>query len=157
MYMICVCSFEGEINLVLHFLTHFLAFNALTWNWKLFFTLIDLIYIPRIPIFRKWCCNNFLTWICRGNQVCLALFGLIFIPKIPCQNIFKKWCCKEENILKVSLDSIPPPSPSVKMRIMSGKVCSRCKGKTLLGIVNKLFVFISLLTSPSNVLPYYLK
>ena len=59
-----------------------------------------------------------------------------------------------ENILKGSLDSIPSPSPSVKIWIMGGKVCLMYKGKTLLGDVNKLFVFKSLLTSPSNVLPY---
>ena len=41
-----------------------------------------------------------------------------------------------ENILKGSLDSIP--SPLVKIQIMGGKVCLRCKGKRLLGIVNKL-------------------
>jgi hypothetical protein len=64
---------------------------------------------------------------------------------------------KVENILKGSLDLIPSPSPSVKIQIMGGKVCLRCKGKTLLDIVNKLFVFKSLLKSPSNVLPYYLK
>jgi len=29
---------------------------------------------------------------------------------------------KEENILKGSLDSIPSPSPSVKVQIMCGKV-----------------------------------
>ena len=45
---------------------------------------------------------------------------------------------KEEKILKGSLDSIPSPSPSVKIQIMGGKVCLRCKGKTLLGVVNKL-------------------
>jgi hypothetical protein len=27
----------------------------------------------------------------------------------------------------------------VKIQIMGGKVCLRCKGKTLVGIVNKLF------------------
>ena len=43
---------------------------------------------------------------------------------------------KVETILKVSLDSIQ--SPSVKIQIMGGKVCLRCKGKTLLGVVNKL-------------------
>ena len=64
---------------------------------------------------------------------------------------------KVEKILKGSLDSIPSPSPSVKIQIMFGKVCLRCKGKTLLGIVNKLLKTKSLLTSPSNVLPYYLK
>jgi hypothetical protein len=50
---------------------------------------------------------------------------------------------KVENILKGSLDSIPSPSPSVKIQIMGGKVCLRCKGKTLLGLVNKRFVFKS--------------
>ena len=62
---------------------------------------------------------------------------------------------KVEKILKGSLDLIP--SPSMKIQIMGGKVCLRCKGKTLLGIVNKLLKTKSLLTSPSNVLPYYLK
>ena len=64
---------------------------------------------------------------------------------------------KVENILKGSLDSIPSPSPSVKIQIMGRKVCLRCKGKTLPGIVNKLLKTKSLLTSPSNVLPYHLK
>ena len=65
--------------------------------------------------------------------------------------------CKVEKILEGSLDSIPSPSPSVKIQIMDGKVCFRCRGKTLLGDVNKLFVFKSLLTMPSNVLPLHLK
>jgi hypothetical protein len=63
--------------------------------------------------------------------------------------------CKVETILKGSLVLIP--SPSVKIQIMGGKVCLRCEGKTLLGIVNKLLKAKSLSTSPSNVLPYYLK
>ena len=45
---------------------------------------------------------------------------------------------KVEMILKGSLDSIPSHSPSVKIQIRIGKMCLRCKGKTLLGIVNKL-------------------
>ena len=63
---------------------------------------------------------------------------------------------KVENILKANLDSIPSPSPSMKIQIMDRKVCLRCKGKTLLGVVNKLLKTKHLLTSPSNVLPYYL-
>ena len=48
-------------------------------------------------------------------------------------------CLKvEKKILKGRLDSISSPSPSVKIQIMGGKVCLRGKGKTLLGIVNKL-------------------
>ena len=64
---------------------------------------------------------------------------------------------KVEKILKGSLVLIPLPSPTVKIQIMDGKVCLRCKGKKLLSIVNKLFVFKSLLTMPSNVLPLHLK
>ena len=52
---------------------------------------------------------------------------------------------KIEKILKGSLDSIPSPSPTVKIQIMGGKVCLRCEGKTLLGIVNKLLKTKSLL------------
>ena len=40
--------------------------------------------------------------------------------------------CKVEKILKGSVDLIPSPSPSVKIQIMGGKVCLRCKGKTLI-------------------------
>jgi hypothetical protein len=64
---------------------------------------------------------------------------------------------KVEKILKGSLDLIPTPSPLVKIQIMGGKVCLRCKGKKLLGVVNKLLKTKSLLTSPTNVLPYYVK
>ena len=31
------------------------------------------------------------------------------------------------------------PSPSLKIQIIGGRVCLRCKGKTLLGDVNKHF------------------
>ena len=58
------------------------------------------------------------------------------------------------------------PSPSVKIKIIGGKIyskyvigqniCLRCKGKILLGDINKLFVFKSLLIMPSNVLPLLL-
>ena len=70
---------------------------------------------------------------------------------------FWDFLIKVEKIFKGSLDSIPSPSPSEKIQIMGGKVCLRCKGITLLDVVNKLLKTKSLLTSPSNVLPYYLK
>ena len=62
---------------------------------------------------------------------------------------------KVENILKGSLVWIP--SPSVKIQIIDGKFCLRFKGRTLLGIVNKLLKTKRLLAPPSNVLPYFLK
>ena len=68
--------------------------------------------------------------------------------------LVSKWV---KTISKGRLDSIPSPSPSVKIQIMDGKGCLRCKGKTLLGVVNNSLQTKSLLTSPSNVLPYYLK
>ena len=64
---------------------------------------------------------------------------------------------KVEKILKGSMDSISSHLPSVKIQIMGRKDCLRRKGKTLLGIVNKLFVFKILLTTLSNVLPLHLK
>jgi len=64
---------------------------------------------------------------------------------------------KVENMLKGSLDSIPSPSSSVKIKVMGWKACLRCKGKTLLGVANKLLKTKSLLTSSSNVLLYYPK
>ena len=65
--------------------------------------------------------------------------------------------CKVKEILKGSLDSIPSPSPSVKIQIIGGKICLRCEGKILPGIVNKLLKTKSFLTSPSNVFPYYFR
>ena len=56
---------------------------------------------------------------------------------------------KVEKILKGSLDLIPSPSPSVKIQIMGGKVCLRCKCKTLLGVATNF--------GTQKVLPYYLK
>ena len=57
---------------------------------------------------------------------------------------------KVEKILKGSLDLIPSPSPSMKIQIMGGKVCFRCKGKTLLYLVHKFLKTINLLTSLSR-------
>ena len=76
---------------------------------------------------------------------------------LPRQNNHGKNTSKVEKILKGSLDLIPSPSPSVKIQIMGGKVCLRCKGKKLLGVVNNFLKIKSLLKSPSNVLPYSLK
>ena len=45
---------------------------------------------------------------------------------------------KVEKIYKYSMDSIPSPSPSVKIQTIDGKVFLRESGKTLLGDVNKL-------------------
>ena len=76
---------------------------------------------------------------------------------IRCNRKFYPLCQRPgivENILKGSLDLIPSPSTSVKIQIMGGKVCLRCKGKILLGFVDKLLKTKSLMTS---VLPYYLK
>ena len=61
---------------------------------------------------------------------------------------------KVKNIQKDSLHLIP--SPLVKIQIMGRKVWLRCKGKMLLSHVYKLFIFKSLLTTPSNVLPLHL-
>ena len=79
-----------------------------------------------------------------------------FFYSFPINEPLKLNICKVEKILIGSLDSIPSPSPSVKIQLMGGKVCLRCKGKTLLGFVNKLLKAKCLLRLPSNILPYYL-
>ena len=65
----------------------------------------------------------------------------------------KKSFTKVENILKGSRDSIISHLPSVKIQIIGGKICLRCKCETLLGVVNKLLKTKSLLMTPCNVLP----
>ena len=82
---------------------------------------------------------------------------VFFIYKNKYKKMPKPNRIKVENILKGTLDSIPSPSPLVKSQIMCGKVWLRCKGKTLLGVVDKFLKTKSLLTSPYNVLPSYLK
>ena len=128
------------------------------WAWWLGLTKTienHIIVILRFPIYITFYPFNFLMYFS------VLSMELIIIEQVP----FKPYCfisrvnfiSKVEKTLKGSLDLIPSPSPSVKIQIMGGKVCLRCKGKTLLGVVNKLLKTKSLLTSPSNVLPYYLK
>ena len=62
--------------------------------------------------------------------------GLFVMVITPTFQLVHGFCHKVEKILKGSLDSIQ--SPSVKIQIISGKVCLRCKGKTLLGVFIKL-------------------
>ena len=45
--------------------------------------------------------------------------------------------------------------PDLEWKLKCGKVCLRCKGKTLLVVVNKLFDLKTLLTLPNNFLLYY--
>ena len=59
------------------------------------------------------------------------------IALLKTSRIIKK--SNEKKVLKGSQDSIP--SPSENIQIIGRKVYSRCKGKTLLGDVNKLSVF----------------
>ena len=65
-----------------------------------------------------------------------------------------RYFIKVEEILKGSLDSIPSPSRS---REHLKFLLWFFGGQTLLGVVNKIFVQQSLLTTPSKVLPLHLK
>ena len=118
------------------------------WFFLALTTLTDLFYYScaKVIILKSFHQFRYIRWK-KYTAVAIAQW----------LNLKIKGVHKVEKILKGSLDSIPSPSPSMKIQIMGGKVRLRCKGKTLLGVVNKLFVFKSLLTSPSNVLPYYLK
>ena len=103
-----------------------------------------------------WCSASILLlyrWPHRTPKWPPGLFEHPRLPELPSEYIYKNpetirtvllsmmfSCSKVEKILKGSQDSIPSPSPSVKVQIMCAKFCFRCKGKTLLGAVNKLFV-----------------
>ena len=102
-------------------------------------SIIHQVYTPQIIIYFD---NVFITTSKIGYNVVQQIIHFISL--------------KVEKILKGSLDSIPSPSSSGKIQIMGRKVCLRCKGKTLLGVVNKLLKTKSLLTMPSNVLPLHL-
>ena len=65
----------------------------------------------------------------------LVIYRIVSKSSLPLKK--RKRIFKVEKLLKGNLDSIS--SPSVKIQIMSGKVCLRRKGKTLLGIVSKTF------------------
>ena len=97
-----------------------IAFLKTDWNLHLH------AYAPKI-----------LTYVCT----CVVMYTLSILNRI---------LIKVEKILKGSLDLIPSPSPSLNIQIMGGKVCWSCKGKTLLGVANKLLKTKSLLTTPSN-------
>ena len=63
----------------------------------------------------------------------LSIFTLIFLiqnfkfcPKLTISILDPIKSIKAEKILKGILNSIPSPSPSVKIQIMGGKVCLRC-------------------------------
>ena len=63
---------------------------------------------------------------------------------------------KVEIFLKGSLYLLPSPSPSVKIQIMSWKVCLSCKGKTMLGNVNKLLKNKKFVDNAKQCFAYYL-
>ena len=91
-----------------------------------------LSYFLNLRICRFWCSlllfQNLLLG-CKIWKVCTWLYNIL--PDIDASKVKK--------IIEDSLNSIPSPLPSVKIEIMGGKVGLRCKGKTLLGVVNKSF------------------
>ena len=70
------------------------------------------------------------------NGYSKEIFGYDIVNFIKC--LKSDWTDKVEKILKGSLVLIPSPSPPVNIQIMCWKVCLRCKGKTVLVIVNNL-------------------
>ena len=90
------------------------------------------------------------AWRSKWGQILFAVaveFWMFFFTLLAIL-IISIFVSKVEKTLKGTLDSIP--SPLMKIQIMGGKVCLRCKGKTLLGVVNELLNTKSLLTSPSK-------
>ena len=121
-----------------------------------------LIYIPGLVVDSKEVkpVKYLFLWVYQEHSLsytsyCIKVFLLILFYRL-CILFQPFGRYKVEKILKGSLDLISSPSPPVKIQIMGNEVCLMHEGKTLLGIFNKLFVFKSLLTISSNVLPLQL-
>jgi hypothetical protein len=100
--------------------------------------------------------KSIVTIVWNSRQSCESLFFYDLCCMICMIDFLSEKTDKVEKLLKGSMVSIPSHSASVKIQIMGGKVCLRCKDRTLLGVVNKLLKTKSFLTSPSNVWPYCL-
>ena len=79
--------------------------------------LINMVIDYFIDLFVDYYC----LFICNDTKFMTARSSILEVQGL----------IKVEKILKGSLDSIP--SPSIKIQIMGGKVCLKCKGKTFLG------------------------
>ena len=97
-------------------------------------------------------CGLFIDYVTVWELQIISMKTIISIYKV--DPFFRNWL--SETVEK-SLDLSQSPSLLVKIQIIGRKVCLRCKGKTFLGDVNKLFVFKSFLKTPSNILPLQLK
>ena len=119
-------------------------------NRVCFCSLFRMHFLQRLAINQ----GGWSNWMgCRGVRAPNCTNGVeVFFKSNWNLVIFSKVICQSEveKILKGSLDLISLPSPSVKIQIKGKKVCLRRKGKTLLGIVKKLFSFKSLLTTSSS-------
>ena len=94
----------------------------------------------------------------RFDEIATVQLSQPLVKVIPIVWVIHKLCklcqvgkqvfSKVEKILKGSLDLMPSPSTSVEIRIIGGKVCLKCRGKTLLEVVNKLkFIHPAMLPS----------
>ena len=103
-----------------------------------------VIFFFRLLLWLNWLVTLFVDHTVQlGNEDKKTLHSLKKRESCLLQLYFcitiKRVFYRVENIFrKGSLDLIPSPLPSVRIQIMGGKGCLRCKGKTLLGIVNTL-------------------
>ena len=102
---------------------------------------------------RAWCLASYLTAFTDWTVNFDCITNLILLHYV----------VKVENILKGNLDSIP--SPSVKIQIMSGKVCLRqnlaghCQqtfeNKKFVDITQQCFALLPLVNFPANSLNFH--
>ena len=78
--------------------------------------------------------NQYKVYLIGHEKGCPMIFEqriVTFLQKLLSEICAFQRLFKVEKILKGSLDLIPSPSPSVQIQIMGGKVCLRCKTKTV--------------------------
>ena len=92
--------------------------------------------MPTKPLASQPCtCKDSFTLNTIDNEVKELLESCLKLrikPNFPLKPAYETGLhIKVQNILKASLDSIPSPSPSVKIQIVDRKVCLRWKDKIL--------------------------
>ena len=127
------------------------TFFLRSWILDAYVILSTIEFVLRYQFICKWKCMRVMNdnLIVELSIICTtgATLWLSFAKFLSPGREFLPEVSKVEFFLKGRLDLIP--SPSQKIQIMDGKVGLMCKGKTLLGVVNKLLNTKGLLTHPA--------
>ena len=132
-FPLCPCT--KMVNCMLALISSLICFTISKWTlvpWCPFWWCY-LVILGTIHILRKHYIAQNLIWLPNFSQemFCFCQNKRMYFSTLYFDKIFMLqlgFFSKIEKILKCSLDSIPLPSPSLKIQIMGGKVSLRYKG-----------------------------